>query len=58
MEVTIKMIAATQVTLLIRVAGPLEPKTEEEEPPKAAPRPEPLPVWRRTLIINIKATIT
>jgi hypothetical protein len=57
-DVTMKIMAATVVTLPIRVAGPLAPKTEDEEPPKAAPRPEPLPVCRRTLIIKMMATTT
>jgi hypothetical protein len=43
-EVAMKMMAATVVILLMRVAGPLAPNTEEEVPPKAAPRPAPLPV--------------
>jgi hypothetical protein len=54
-EVVIKMMAATVVTLPMRVAGPRAPKTDELVPPKAAPSPEPLPVCRRTLIIKTKA---
>jgi hypothetical protein len=57
-EVIMKMMAATVVTRLIKVAGPRDPKTEDEEPPKAAPMPEPLPACKRTLIIKITATMT
>jgi hypothetical protein len=42
-EVAIKTTAATLVTRLIIVAGPRDPKTEPEDPPKAAPMPEFLP---------------
>jgi hypothetical protein len=58
MEVAIKIMAETEVTRLIKVAGPREPKTEPEEPPKAAPMPEFLPAWSKTLIMRIMATIT
>jgi hypothetical protein len=56
MEVAIKITAATEVTRLIIVAGPREPKTEPEDPPKAAPMPEFLPAWSKTLMIKIMAT--
>jgi hypothetical protein len=58
MEVAIKIMAATVVTRLIKVAGPREPKTEPEEPPKAAPMPEFLPAWSKTLIMRTTATRT
>jgi hypothetical protein len=58
MEVAMKIMAATVVTRLIIVAGPREPKTEPEEPPKAAPMPEFLPAWSKTLMMRITATRT
>jgi hypothetical protein len=57
-EVVMKTTAAAAVTLAISPAGPRAPKTEDEDPPKAAPRPEPLPVCRRTLIMRITAAVT
>jgi hypothetical protein len=57
-EVAIKIMAAKEVTRLKTVAGPRAPKTEPEEPPKAAPMPAFLPAWSRTLIIKIMATRT
>jgi hypothetical protein len=55
-DVAMKTMAATLVTRLMIVAGPRDPKTEPEEPPKAAPMPEFLPAWSRTLMIRIIAT--
>jgi hypothetical protein len=54
-EVTIKTTAARQVIFPIKEAGPLAPKTEEEDPPKAAPRPELFPAWSKTLTMRTMA---
>jgi hypothetical protein len=50
------MTAETAVTLEMRVEGPREPKTEDEEPPKAEPSPELLLDCKSTLIMRIRAT--
>jgi hypothetical protein len=42
-EVNIKRAATTEVVLLKKVAAPLPPKVEEEDPPNTAPISPPLP---------------
>lgn len=54
-EVSMKIIAAMQVILLIKVAGPLVPKTEPDDPPRAAPMPAPLPAWSSTVKTSTRA---
>src|SRR5438105_10772390 len=55
-EVTIKIVAATAVSLLRKVPAPREPKTVWLEPPKAAPISAPLPDCNRMTPTMIKAT--
>src|SRR5881396_4013358 len=56
-EVTIKIVAATAVSLLRKVPAPREPKTVWLEPPNAAPISAPLPDCSRMTPTMTKATM-
>jgi hypothetical protein len=56
-EVSIKTMAATVVSLFIKVAAPLLPKSVWVEPPNAAPISAPLLLWIKIMKIKNKHTI-
>lgn len=58
-EVIMKTVAATAVSLLRKLVGPLEPNSVwDEPPPKTAPISAPFPVCRRMIRIKARDTET